>query len=102
MKLRGLKAIPKHGYLSAWGRNIPDDAYGQAAHEAPEGARLVAPWPEDCQEVNGADGRRQVRSDGLDVREELRALGGVDDGDPDDGDYHLRVQKKNVCFRENT
>ncbi len=66
----------------------PRHSDDQADHEAPECAGLVAPGPEDGEQVDGADGRRQVAGDGLDVGEELRALRRIDDGDPDDGDHH--------------
>ena len=42
-----------------------DEPDGEADHEAPEGAELVAPRPEDGEEEDGADGRSQVAGHGL-------------------------------------
>lgn len=49
---------------------------------------LVAPGPEDGEEVDGCDGRSEVGGDGLDVDVELAALLHLDDGDPGDGQRH--------------
>ena len=55
----------------------PDEAEHEAEHEAPEGAGLVGARPEDGEQVDRADGRGEVRGDGLDVVEQLRALAGL-------------------------
>ncbi len=67
----------------------------QTGHQAPEGARLVDPGPEDGQDVDGADGRRQVGGHPLNVVEELTArLGGLDDGNPEDAQGDQRQHKQ--------
>ena len=55
----------------------PHEAEHEAEHEAPEGAGLVGARPEDGEQVDRADGRGEVRGDGLDVVEQLRALAGL-------------------------
>ena len=62
----------------------PDEANHKPNHEAPKGPWLVGAGPEDGEQVDGADGRREVAGqvggkgelpgDGLDVVEELAAL----------------------------
>jgi hypothetical protein len=52
----------------------PGHANDQTHGQAPEGAGLVAPGPEHGQEIDGADGRRQVAGDALDVGEKLGSL----------------------------
>ena len=53
-------------------------------HETPEGAGFVDSAPSDAQDEDGADGRRQIRRDRLNVVEELRSLSRFDDRDPQD------------------
>lgn len=43
---------------------------------------LVDTFAEDSEDEDGRDRRREVAGDGLDVVEELAALGGLHDGDP--------------------
>lgn len=47
---------------------------------------LVDAFAEDGEHEDGGDGRREIAGDGLDVVEELAALGRLHDGDP--GDAH--------------
>lgn len=44
--------------------------------------RLVDTFAEDGEDEDGRDRRSEVTGDGLDVVEELAALGGLHDGDP--------------------
>ncbi len=63
----------------------PGHPHRQPESEAPEGARLVAPGPEDGEEEDGADGRGEVRGDGLDVVKEAGSLSGANHRDPGHG-----------------
>lgn len=58
-----------------WERQVPCSTH-----------RLCDPLAEDGQQEEGGDGRGQVAGDGLDVDEELPAVGALDDGDPEDAD----------------
>ena len=49
---------------------------------------LVGSLPEDCEQVDGADGRLEEAGDLLDVDEQLAALRRLDDGNPQDADHH--------------
>ena len=48
--------------------------------------RLCDPLAEDGQQEQCSDRRGEVAGDGLDVVEELAAVGALDDGDPEDAD----------------
>lgn len=54
---------------------------------------LVDPPPQDGQQEDGSDGRSQVAGHGLDVVEQLAAIGRLDDGDPEDAEHHQNQDK---------
>ena len=54
-------------------------------HESPKCAGLVDSSPTNAENENGANGRRQIGGDGLNVIEELRSLSRLDDRNPEDG-----------------
>ena len=56
-------------------------------HESPKGSGFVDSSPSNAQYENGANGRSQIRSDGLNVIEELRSLSRLDDGNPQNRNY---------------
>ena len=68
-------------------------AHGAAGGGEPAVHLFVGPGPEDGQQVDDADGRRQVGRDALDVDEQLAGRRRVDDGDPHDRHGHHEHHK---------